>query len=199
MSTKEHLVSLLRREALTVNELAQRLGITRNAVIVPLRQLEAAQLVVGTERREKRVGKPALEYAVVAGQEDLASRAYPPFAELLLQTLPDYLGRQQIDALMQKVGRQMAASLRTPPTAEFAARLKIAIDFADQLGAETVVERTDSGAVVRSYSCPLGRAVRREPCACSCIAAFFAAVTEAQVDEQCERGERLRCQFLLTE
>lgn len=199
MSTKDEMLSLLRREVLTVTELAQRLGVTRNAVIVPLRQLEAARLVVGSERRERRVGKPALEYSAVAGQEDVASRAYPAFAELLLQTLPSYLTREQIHELMQQVGQKMAADLGTAPQAGFAERLKSATDFADRVGAETVVERTETGAVIRSYSCPLGRAVRQEPCACSTIAAFFATVTGAQVDERCERGERLRCKFVVTD
>lgn len=199
MSTKDEILSLLRRDALTVTELAERLDVTRNAVIVPLRQLEADGLVQGTERRAKRVGKPAVEYAAVAGREDVASRAYPPFAELLLQSLPAHLSRERIPDLMQQVGRKMASHLEGTAQADFALRLKAATDFADSVGAETVVEVTDGGAVVRSFSCPLGRAVRQEPCVCSVMGAFFSEVTGAEVDEQCERGEKLFCKFVIKE
>ncbi|WP_282607012.1 metalloregulator ArsR/SmtB family transcription factor [Pelagibius sp. Alg239-R121] len=199
MSTKDDILSLLRRESLTVTELSARLDVTRNAVIVPLRQLEADGLIQGAERRDKRVGKPALEYTAVAGREDVASRAYPPFAELLLQTLPEHLSRDQISRLMQQVGRKMATHLDADAEAGFSERLKAATDFADSVGAETVVEETGDGAVVRSYSCPLGRAVRQEACVCSVIAAFFAEVTDAEVDEQCDRGEKLFCKFVITE
>lgn len=199
MSTKDEILSLLRRDALTVTELSERLDVTRNAVIVPLRQLEADGLVQGSERRAKRVGKPAVEYAATAGREDVASQAYPPFAELLLQSLPAHLTRDQIQELMLQVGRRMAKQLDGQAQTAFAGRLKAATDFADSVGAETVVEATATGAVVRSFSCPLGRAVRQEPCVCSVIGAFFAEVTGAQVDEQCERGEKLFCKFVIKE
>lgn len=204
MSTRDDILSMLRRDALTVTELAERLDVTRNAVIVPLRRLEAEGLIWGVERRDKRVGKPATEYAAVAGREDVASRAYPPFAELLLQTLPDLLSRDQIGDVMQQVGEKMAVDLRAAGSgreglASFPERLQAATDFADSVGADTVVETTDGGAVVRSYSCPLGRAVRAEPCVCAVIAAFFADVTGAQVDEQCDRGEKLFCKFVITQ
>ena len=199
MSTKDEILSLLRRDALTVTELSARLDVTRNAVIVPLRQLEADGLIQGAERRDKRVGKPAVEYVAAAGREDEASRAYPPFAELLLQSLPEHLSRDQTRELMQQVGRKMATHLSAGDGSAFADRLKAATDFADSVGAETVVEVTDDGAVVRSFSCPLGRAVRQEPCVCSVIGAFFAEVTGAEVDEQCDRGEKLLCKFVIKE
>lgn len=197
MSTKDEILSLLRRDALTVTELSARLDVTRNAVIVPLRQLEADGLVEGSERRARRVGKPAVEYAAVAGREDVASRAYPPFAELLLQALPEQLSREQIQHLMLQVGQKMAGHLDLEERQAFSDRLKAATDFADSVGAETVVETTEEGAVVRSYSCPLGRAVRQEPCVCSVMEAFFAKVTGAEVDEQCERGDKLLCKFVI--
>lgn len=199
MSTKDEILSLLRRETLTVTELAARLDVTRNAVIVPLRQLEADHLIEGAERRDKRVGKPAVEYSALAGREDVASRAYPPFAELLLQSLPEHLSRDQIGLLMQQVGQKMAQHLDGDAQAGFAERLKAATEFADSVGAETVVELTGDGAVVRSFSCPLGRAVRQESCVCGVIGAFFAEVTGAQVEEQCERGEKLFCKFVIAE
>ena len=195
MSTKDNILSYLRRERLTVAELAERLDVTRNAVIVQLRQLEADGLVAGQGRKDKRVGKPAVEYSVVAGREDEASKAYPAFAELLVEALPSYLSRDQIQDLMDRVGNRMAAQLDRDGRSDFDERLKSATDFADSVGAETSVETIEGGAIIRSFSCPLGRAVRKEPCVCSTMASFFSKVTGAQVREQCTRGEKLYCEF----
>ncbi len=203
MSTKNDISSMLQREALTVTELVKRLDVTRNAVIVPLRQLEAEGLVFGVERRAKRVGKPAMEYAAVAGHEDIASSAYPPFAELLLRSLPDHLRPEQIACVLKQVGQKMAAELEKHRDADseatFQERLQVATNFADSVGADTVVEKTGGSTVVRSYSCPLGRAVRAEPHVCSVIASFFASATGGQVNEQCDRGKKLICKFAITE
>lgn len=199
MSTRAEILSLLRRAPLTVAELARRLDVTRNAVIVPLRQLEADGLVEGQERRDKRVGKPAVEYRSVPGHEDETSLAYPTFAELLVEALPRHLSRDQIQEAMTRIGAKLATQLANGNQSEasFSERLKAATDFADKMGAETVVEATEAGAVVRSYSCPLGRAVRQEPCVCSVIAAFFTDATGRRVVEQCDRGETLVCKFVI--
>ncbi len=199
MSTRQKILALLRRQAMTVSELSARLDVTRNAVIVPLRQLEADGLIEGVEHREKRVGKPAVQYAAVAGREDEASRAYPPFTELIMQALPEQLSRDQIGQLMQRIGRQMALDVDVDQQSSFSDRLKAATDFVDEMGAATVVETTENGSIVRSYSCPLGRAVRREPCVCSMISAFFSEVTGSSVEEQCDRSEKLFCKFVIAE
>lgn len=198
MSTKDLTLSLLRREHLTVAELAARLDVKRNAIVVQLRQLESAGLVEGRERKDRRVGKPATEYCAVAGHEDDASLAYPAFAETLIRALPDYLSASQIQNLMLQVGRMMAQDLDAAGKTAFAERLKTATDFADSLGAETSIETTGEGAIVRSFSCPLGRVVRRQGCACSVISAFFSEVTGRPADEQCSRGEKLYCRFLIS-
>lgn len=197
MATRDDILTLLRRETLTINELAQRLGLARNAIVLPVQQLEADGVVVGSTRKEKRAGKPALEYGLAQGTEDVASSAYPPFAELLMEALPAHLTRRQIADLMESVGQRMAGKLNTANTVDFDERLKAATDFVDELGAATLVERSETGAIVRSFSCPLGRAVRREPCVCEAVSAFFATVTGARVEQRCKHADRLECRFLV--
>ena len=101
--------------------------------------------------------------------------------------------------LMDRTGRSMAAGIKADPEASFADRVRAATDFADNLGADTETELTDEGITIRSFSCPLGRGVRAEPCVCGALARFFAEVTGGEVDEQCERGDRLACKFVIKE
>ena len=78
VKTKKTILDLLRRQNLTVNELTERLGVTRNAIIIPLKQLEADGLVQGQTRRGKPAGKAATEYCGVPGTEDRASVGHKP-------------------------------------------------------------------------------------------------------------------------
>ncbi|WP_108882464.1 ArsR family transcriptional regulator [Anderseniella sp. Alg231-50] len=197
MSTRDDILSLLRRDAMTIPELLERLNVTRNAVIVPLKQLEADGLVEGETQRGKGVGKPAVRYSVVSGREDITSQAYPTFAELTMQTLAEQLPRDQVSQLMRQVGEKMATHLDVNGQSSLTGRLQAATDFLDTLGAETVVDTQQGNPVVRSFSCPLGRAVRQEPCVCSVVAAFLSDVTGTTVDEQCDRGEKLFCKFVV--
>lgn len=197
MSTRDDILAILRRETLTIRELAQRLGLARNAIVLALQHLGADGLVTSGPRKEKRAGKPALQYSAAPGREDVASSAYPPFAELLMAALPAHLKPGDIEQLMKIVGRRMAGDLGVAADAPFAARLQAAIDQVNDLGAAAVVTREDGGTVVRSFSCPLARVVRREPCACEAVAAFFADVTGVNVEQRCQRGETLVCEFLI--
>lgn len=195
MSTRADILTILRREALTIRELADRLQVARNAIVLSIQQLTSDSLVAGRPRKEKRAGKPALEYLAVPGREDVASQAYRPFAELLLEALPDHLSPDQLEQLMRSVGRKMSARLGADQRTAFAERLDAAIKFVNELGAEAIVTASEHGVVVQSYSCPLARAVRKQPCVCQAMATFFAETTGAAVQQRCDRGDKLVCQF----
>ena len=197
MATRDDILSLLRRNSLTITEMSERLGITRNAVIVPLKQLQAAGLVEGMAATQNRVGKPAMTYSAVPGREDVASSAYPAFSELLVAAISQHLNVRQTGQLMAQVGTRMAQQLNTGELADFPQRLRAATDLVDSLGAETVVTTAGEETLIRSYSCPLARAVRQNGCVCTAVATFFSHVTGKDVVEQCSRGQRLVCQFAI--
>lgn len=198
MKTKNTILSLLRRQDLTVNELADRLGVTRNAIIIPLKQLEADGLVEGKPRRASGAGKPPTEFGTVAGTEDSESGAYKPFLQKVISSLPNFLERHEIEELMREIGTQLAQEVKTDASDSFEARLGAALQFLDNIGADTFKEETETHTTIRSYSCPLGRAVREDPCVCSAMERFFADVTGGNVREECKRDGRLLCQFVIT-
>jgi predicted ArsR family transcriptional regulator len=199
MNTKQAILKFLRRDAATINELAERLGMTRNAIIVPIRQLEAEATIYSRERRGSGAGKPPLEYHVQTGLEDINSQAYKPFMQSMIKSLPDHLSKETIKLIMHKIGNDLAEQVPVDEKASLADRLAAATDFLDDVGAETTTEYTDTGAVIRSYSCPLGGIVRQESCSCHAVERFFANVTGADVQEECARGESLICKFIVTD
>lgn len=195
MTTKDEILRLLHREALTVTELAERLGVTRNAIVQPLRQHEADGLIRQNTKERGRVGKPALRYEAVPGFEDRASGAYPAFAELLVASASRSLTRGQLTALMRSVGEEMADHVDTTGARSLQERLGLARAFVDRLGAATTVESDGADIITRSHTCPLARAVRRDGCVCEAVACFMSKVTGTEVTEFCDRSEKLICQF----
>ena len=196
MTTRNAILELLRRERLTTPELAGRLGLSRNAVVVPLGQLISEGFVrKATLRRSGQAGKPAQDYEIVPGHEDMISSAYRPFTELMLTVLKRCRTQQEIEALMQDVGREMAAGMPPSTASNFEDRLDAARDMVDQLGAATELVRDGDRLLVQSHSCPLASAVRKEACVCKAVAAFFEAAIGQKVTERCLRQEKLTCRF----
>ncbi|WP_083266137.1 helix-turn-helix transcriptional regulator [Burkholderia lata] len=199
MTTKNDVLRALQREPLTVEQLCDRLGVTRTAVNVQLKQLEAEGLV----RRCKPVqtgtpGKPAAVYEAAPGSEDAASNAYPAFLLSLLATLRHRLDDAQLEAILTETGRRLARETSQPTASDFGTNLASAMAIVDALGAQTEVVTDGDAIVVRNFSCPVASAVRETPCVCRAIAAYFSEATGRSVTEQCLRDGRLVCQYRIT-
>ncbi|BAV98012.1 helix-turn-helix transcriptional regulator [Lysobacter enzymogenes] len=196
--SKDQILGLLLRGSMTVAELGQRLGVTRNAVNVQLKQLEAEGLVRRVAPSGARgVGKPALVYEAAPGAEDRGSRAYPIALSALIATLRSQLSPQQLEAALQEAGRRMAREAGLRPSANPAADLAAAMAAADSLGASTEATAQGSTIEVVNYSCPIAGAVRADSCACKLLSAFFSEATGRPVDDRCHRQDRLICRYVI--
>lgn len=196
MSTKKNILNVLRRENLSVAQLCERLSVTRNAINVQLKQLQAEGLVRTVRvKRNGLLGKPAVIYQAAPHSEDVASRAYSPLVASLIATACERLGEDALTDMLEQTGRHMAKSAGLSHPADFEAGLRAATKVADSLGATTQVVRENGGVTVRNYSCPLGAVVRAQPCACQVLAGFFSEATGRAVTEQCKRDDRLMCQY----
>ncbi|MEM9439401.1 MAG: winged helix-turn-helix transcriptional regulator [Pseudomonadota bacterium] len=196
MTTRDDILSQLRRGNLTKAELAHQLGLSRNAVVLPLERLVNEGLVRRAAlRRSGQAGKPALEFEIVPGHEDTISSAYRPFVELMLAVLSRERSRDDMERLMVDVGREMADHMPPMNDATFDDRLAAARSVVDDLGAGTELIVDDQGFIVQSRSCPLATAVRKQPCVCKAVAAFFEAATGRKASERCIREQTLTCRF----
>src|SRR5258705_1525748 len=107
--TRGRLVALLRRGARTVEELAQSVELTDNAVRSQLTSLERDGLVrQDGVRRGAGAGKPAVLYELHPDAEPLLSAAYPPVLTALIDVLVESLPRERSDELLRTVGRRLA-------------------------------------------------------------------------------------------
>lgn len=191
-STRGQIVALLRRAARTVNELADALGLTDNAVRAHLLTLERDGLVA-QEGRRRGPSKPSYAYALTPAAEALFPKADSLVLRELLATLAARLSPEELGATLRAVGARLAAGEATGgPPAERVAR---AAALLGELGGLAEVERHAGGWRIQGYGCPLAAADPAHPEACALAEQLLAHVTGLPVRERCERGARSRCCF----
>lgn len=196
-STRGRLIALLRREEHTVEELAQALDLTDNAIRAHLAALERDALVQQRGvRRGGGSGKPAYTYELTASAEQLFPKAYEPVLRELLDLLDEQMVPEETAALLQEAGRRMAAGQQVSSD-DFEARLGAAIRLLNDLGGLAEVEEQSGHVTIRSYVCPLAAVVREHPGVCQLTQALLAGVIGKPVQERCERGAQARCCFVV--
>ena len=201
-AVRGRIIALLRRGERSVEELAETLGVTDNAVRAQLQILEREGIVRQARVRHAGVvGKPPTLYEIAPDAESLLSTAYAPMLRAVLESLSDRLSPQMLGAVMRDAGGRLIAdageeaTASTDPNADLERRVRAAAAVLTSLGAEVEVEREGSGFVIRGFACPLAEAVRAEPKTCRAVEARVEDVVGAPVRECCERGDRVRCRF----
>ena len=192
-STRGQVITLLRRGYATVEELAQALDLTDNAVRSHLAALERDGLVTQSGVR-RGIGKPAFAYALTPEADRLFPKAYGLLLHHLLAALADRLSPEALADLLRDVGHRLAAG-RAAPDGTLAERVGHAVALLGELGGLAEEEEQDGGFVISSRSCPLAAAVRGHPDACLLAEALLADVIAAPVRQVCDRGEPPRCRF----
>src|SRR5215471_9145957 len=111
-STRGKIVTLLRRASRTVEELAQALDLTDNAVRAQLTALERDGLVQQSGRRRSS-SKPASLYNLTPAAEELFPKAYSPVFRQLLDELNKRMTAEEVEDVLRSTGRRLAAQWPT--------------------------------------------------------------------------------------
>jgi predicted ArsR family transcriptional regulator len=195
-STRGRILALLRIEPRTVDDLAESLGLTDNAVRQHLTGLERDGLVRGGGvRRPPGAGKPATVYELEAAAEPLLSRAYAPVLGTLLEVIADEVPTPQARRILRETGRRLAAAAGGRATGDFAARVEAAADVLTALGGSVHVEQKRGALIVRGAACPLASAVSRNPRVCHAVETLVSEISGEKATECCDRSGRPRCCF----
>jgi predicted ArsR family transcriptional regulator len=185
---------LLREGAWTVDDLAERLGLTDNAVRFHMDALEKLGTVRKDGVRRIGVGQPASVYSLSPVGEEAFSRAYAPVLIACLEELRDRSSAQQVAAFLRRVGKRLARGFTHSP-GPLAARVAGASDLLNTLGGITSVEKSGKTFRIVGRACPLSRAVEADHCVCAAVTSLVAEVVGAEVTERCDRSERPKCCF----
>ena len=133
-STRGRLITLLRRDAHTVEELASELHLTDNAVRAHLAALERDGLVrqCGV-RRGGGAGKPAYAYELTADAEQFFPKPYATVLNELLDSLDGHINSDALAEVLRTVGKQIASEYPLG-SGDTHTRLEAATEALNQLG-----------------------------------------------------------------
>lgn len=184
---------LLRRSSRTVDELAQALSLTDNAVRAHLATLERDGIV--QQRGVRRgSGKPASIYELAAEAEQLFPKAYGPVLQYVLEILSEQLPTDDVESLMREVGRRIAAQWKVP-SGDLRVRLEAAAEVFTELGGMAELEQEDDHYSIRSHSCPLAAVASGHPTVCRLAETLLTELVGVPVKEHCDYDGLPRCCF----
>jgi len=195
-STRGQIVALLRRANRTVDELAQTLDLTDNAVRAQIAMLERDGLVEQHGVR-RSASKPAYAYDLTSEAEQLFPKAYEPVLAHLLALLTEQFGLETVEDLLRATGHRIAHGY-TPAGASLESRLAAAVTLLNDLGGLAEYEMTERSIVIQGYRCPLAAMASDHPDVCVLAEALISDVAGIPMTERCERGTRPRCRFEAT-
>jgi predicted ArsR family transcriptional regulator len=195
-STRGRIVNLLRGTTKTVNELADELKLTDNAVRAHLLSLERDGLVrqSGIQRGTR---KPHFAYELTDEAEHLFPKAYDALLNQLITALKARLTPKALKEILREVGRSLAGDGTSG--GDLQVRVGQGLMALEAIGGSARVEKEEGKIFIRSGSCPLSTAVAEHPEVCQLAESLLSEITGAEVREHCEREGSPRCSFEVTE
>jgi len=194
-STRGKVLALLRADSHTVNELAEALGLTDNAVRSHLTSLERDGLVqeLGTRPGFR---KPHVLYSLTGEAEYLFPTAYGPLLRHVLAVISRRLPSQELRASLREVGRTAALDHLDQVTGKTRnQRIEVALNTLKALGGDATVQEKQGKRFISGNGCPLSAATAQHPEACLILEAFLSEIIGVPVKERCHHGEAPRCCF----
>jgi predicted ArsR family transcriptional regulator len=195
------IVSLLRGKTRTVNELAEELEMTDNAVRANLATLERDGLIrQGGVQRGHR--KPHFAYELAPEAERLFPKSYDALFNMLLSVLKERLAPGELGAILREVGRKAALKTKTilAPDSDLSAKAENAVKVLEALGGAPRLEEEGDKFIIRGASCQFGAAVEAHPEVCRAAETLIAQITGGRVRERCDKTEvPPRCSFEIVE
>lgn len=178
------LLELKRAQPLTATELAEKLGVSPNAVRHHLKELEAEQLII-YGREQRGVGAPTFAYRLSADGEGLFPRRYE---QTLTEVLDRIAARAGRDAAIE-IFRDHYAELATRLTAQFAGvpaerRLTEVARVMSELGYMAEWQAEEGSFRLSEHNCAIRAVAERFPEVCAAEEDFLQTVLGAAVERR---------------
>lgn len=190
---------LLRGTTGTVGELAEKLGLTDNAVRAHLLSLERDGLLrqTGLQRGHR---KPHFAYELTPESERFFPKAYDTLFNRLINVLKEKLSRKELKNALRKVGVSLATGRKTVHADEnLEERAEKAVEVLGALGGAARIKKEGDKLFIKSTTCPLAAVVAEHPEGCLIAESLVAEITDARVTERCEKTPFPRCRFEISE
>jgi len=194
-STRGRILDLLRTRDRTVNELAEELRLTDNAVRAHLASLERDRLVVHSGMKPG-FRKPHATYGLGSEAEQLFPKAYGPLVTILMSIFSRQIKPKNLRAGMRAAG-QTVAKEHLPELAGKTRQQRIdaALGILKELGGAASFREEDGKHFIYGNGCPIAAATANHPEACLLAESLLTELIGSPVKQHCLRGPTLACRF----
>jgi predicted ArsR family transcriptional regulator len=194
-STRGQILDLLRTRERTVNELAEELRLTDNAVRAHLASLERDRLVAQSGMKPG-VRKPHTTYGLGPDAEHLFPKAYGRLVSLLMSIFSRQVKPRNLRAGMRAAGRTVAKEhLHELQGKTRQQRIDAALDILKELGGTATFREEDGKHFIYGNGCPIAAATANHPEACLLAESLLTEIIGTPVKQHCIRGAVPSCRF----
>lgn len=194
-STRGKILELLRTRECTVNDLAEALHLTDNAVRAHLASLERDRLVTQAGMRPG-VRKPHTTYALGPEADHLFPKAYGKLVSLLMSIFSRQVKPRNLRAGMRAAGQSVAHEhLRALHGKTREQRIDAALSILKDLGGAASFCEEDGKHFIYGNGCPIAAATANHPEACLLAESLLTEIIGSPVKEHCIRGPTPSCRF----
>ena len=194
-STRGKILELLRTRECTVNDLAEALRLTDNAVRAHLASLERDRLVAQSGMKPG-IRKPHTTYALGPEAEQLFPKAYGRLVTLLMSIFSRQVKPRNLRAGMRAAGRTVAHEhLRELEGKTREQRIDAALGVLKELGGAASFREEDGKHFIYGNGCPIAAATANHPEACLLAESLLTEIIGSPVKERCIRGLTPSCRF----
>jgi predicted ArsR family transcriptional regulator len=180
----------------TIDEIADALRLTPNAVRNQLRKLVASNLAEASGKK-RGVSKPSVLYSITVDGEIQFSTLYLPVLSQFLRVAASECTGKQLGTLMSETGRLLGT--RYPkPSGSTRKRAKAAAALIGQFGGVPIVHSQNGTVIVRSAGCPLSVLTSEHPAACRILQSLIHEFVDRPTKICCVHGRDPRCCFEIT-
>ena len=180
----EILLQLKRAQPLTAKQLAEKLGVSPNAIRHHLKELEADQLIV-YGREQRGVGAPTYAYRLSVDGEALFPRRYEETLTELLAHVAEKAGRpaalEMFEQHYAELTRRLCAELADAPVAE---RVAAVTRLMSEAGYMAEWDEVGGGFRLSEHNCAIRAVAERFPEVCAAEEKFLQLVLGAAVERR---------------
>jgi predicted ArsR family transcriptional regulator len=178
-----------------VNELADALRLTDNAVRAHLASLERDRLVVQSGMRPG-IRKPHTTYVLGPESEQVFPKAYGRLVSLLMSMFSRQLKPQTLRSGMRAAGRSVAQEhLRELKGKTRQQRIDAALGILKDLGGMASFREENGKHFICGNGCPIAAATANHPEACLLAESLLTEVIGTSVKAHCINGPKPSCRF----
>lgn len=178
------LLELKRAQPVTAKELAEKLGVSPNAVRHHLKELEAERLIV-YGREQRGVGAPTFAYRLSADGDSLFPRRYEETLTELLANVAEKAGRRAAVEMFEEhyaaLARTLSAELGGVPPAQ---RLDAVARVMSEAGYMAEWDEVEGAFRLSEHNCAIRAVAERFPEVCAAEAKFLRDVLGADVERR---------------